>query len=345
MGTTGDNWDNYLYDTAIVIYAMLHYSKIYQRELDKGLLQELRFSISKSLNWMANHINDSKRGKDIALATFVYARNNHNLYNKTTTKFTKTKDLELLSSQIIRERELELARHIPVRKTIHVFSDLIENLGHTSGIEEKILNILPQEIHCLEETYSTWGDAANQSLHLAAYIRAINLLAKNTRSNTSLNIEPNNQLIIESLYAITAPNNYFANGSIYHDLYATNYFALCLIDIYNYWHDAEKTIATIYDELLSTTTEQARLSAERGEILRLAREKQALESKIVQTNSNRMRILWFVAICYIIYTSILTYIFLPVLFPSLQADQNISLVLAMTSVLAPLVIGFIRKTE
>lgn len=85
------------------------------------------------------------------------------------------------------------------------------------------------------------------------------------------------------------PTNRFENGSIFHDLYTTTYYAYALTKAVKYWRYAEGTVLDIYYDALQQVTTEGRMSVERQQIYEMNRFQYGLQEKVRQLEIQRQR--------------------------------------------------------
>jgi hypothetical protein len=192
---------------------------------------------------------------------------------------------------------------------------------------------------------SEWGSPPEQATQLLGYVSSAELLGEQTPTEE--------KIVIQGLYSLLTPWHLFEDGSIFHDLYATVYFANCLVAIHDSWLGS-RPIVEIYSNLLKG--HDLKISDERERVFNLAKESIELqhrnrrlteEIQAEKTKNRQLRRLWLVLV-FLILLSVLAAIWpLPQLgighftftYDPAQTDAFLTLVGLVIGATAALVTG------
>lgn len=158
-------------------------------------------------------------------------------------------------------------------------------------------------------------------------------------------------LVLANLYKSCASTQRFEDGSVFHDVYSTVYLAEMLVQVLRHFGPASREstrdnlIITLYDDALLAITAETRISQERRQIYLLQSDQQALKRQLDASEKKRKHGLWYASIFYVLYALILLGVILMHFLPKLQLDENVALIIAVASILMPLVYGFVREQD
>lgn len=351
------SWEEHPYDTALVTWALLAARREYGRNDQAGALtREMRRASKKSIGWLCEDLKNGHTKRDFSLSSEAYVlcallladrwfpREFRKLLRECSAGLGKNV-FGFLCEDILRKRRDRIARESPTQHTIYALSEILENPPHGVNYGSPILDILPQEVRCLEESQDKWRQPGSMALYLAAYIRATSLLNvanEDMGSGQRLHSSANRGIVLNTLHKIIK-DNWFADGSIFHDLHSTVYAIQCFIELLERWEDARKPLPQLYDSLFSEATETAKVSEERVRLLTLARDHELLRERYRRSELRRKRWLWYGAVIYTFYLAVALFMIVLRVLPRLQPYENILLVIAVVGLVIPWIVSAIRS--
>jgi hypothetical protein len=290
------HWDSVLYDTAVVTLALLSVRKAYGiNRLGAEWEDELKKITNTSVGWLCGQVRDIHSMKTIVsgnesvvLSALLFAeRHFHGEFNKLLQKCSEhvgKNVLDFLCDDLLSKEKPSEA----------IFA-LDEFYKHTSSesYKKRIRDILPKEVERLEPILSSGQETAGRALRLAEYIRTTGLLDlanKPVKHGDQPDTLANRRIVLQNLYNLTKPSTRFLDGSLYHTLYVTVYATRCYIEVCQRWKEVTRPVLDLYNALLSSATEGARVSEERKQMLALAHDNSILKDILLQ---NHRRDTWY----------------------------------------------------
>jgi hypothetical protein len=311
------DWDRRLFDTGIVLRALMQLQKTYYEQLDTP---EMSSTVEKGLRWLAHRVRkedgldwDTNGAVGQAIQAFssaaTMAKSEYRIVQgEYTNQDVPSSDLLLDTVRIILNRKLESEMHSPDvgeiqsqeksksmghwrwrdhQGVIRALNQVVETaVVYDADTEiEQIRTALRSGVYQLEQDIAKGTDHHGpRSSSLAAYIVSCACLKREGIDAT----EWNDSLVAHILHDQCRPDNRFVDGSIYLDLYATQYYSECLAKAIIHWPRANETVLKLNEDAIKGMTTAGKLTTERRQIYRMNRIVYELKRQLLRSE-NRVK--------------------------------------------------------
>jgi hypothetical protein len=283
IGKDSCNWDNILWDTAVVTRALVLYFANYQESANT---REMAGIIGKAIKWMNDALKNWEYERylctgDIAqvLRTFMCIETLPETAKRQVTELSPIAEADIIkiTRRILSEKEevqLVIPKGTNEGETTFKWTDqfasstvilsLVEVYSGYSPLPNEdrrnIADVLSKSVRGmeLEQQDGKWGLEGVTALTLSAYLRAFSVLADK--------IQPEHHLIFKCLRRLCDSSQRYDDGSIMHSTEYTIFFSCALNDLLKYWRLPnslmESNVLDIYDFMIwimptSSSTERA----------------------------------------------------------------------------------------
>ncbi len=311
------NWDRGLYDTAVVIRALLAYAQTMEDELGRDELLELA---SRGMIWLCQEVEGWEDERytlsigDLAEAlrtvllwqqilhmpfnTYLHKQgidNVHPVLDDFIVDYllrivgpTVGGSLQAESDSVEKE---PVGRDVGVHGIAEAIFSFVDyyNDRQNSGTGEqermtRIIQTIQQSVRFLEKEHvdGSWGLPDMTAYALTAYLQGHSIWER---------IKPEAHIVFKSIRWLCDDKQFFRDGSVLHSLNHTIYFAMALLQVCNQWLSSETLsimpVIDLYD--LMVWQMPARTSAERAQRLEIQGQLEQVEFR-VRNLENRLNV-------------------------------------------------------
>jgi hypothetical protein len=307
------SWDDRLYDTGAAVEGLaLVFSTFRTTFLRKtpSLSDDIERAVSAGLNWICAHIRNQQAIDAQSLDIYsrivrAFARVldiNRRSWRRVLSSWKRSIGndpldyvIEFLLSRSSTSTNDDSPEEINVeydpedrKDVIHSLACYLEYSKTNSKATRETSEQLGKELECLEkELLQGVASHPARSSAFRSYVLGVASYEKSTEVSKGQRVSHfNDRLVISLLNKQANQAQLFEDGSIYHDLYATESFVYLVLTLLRCWPRVDDPVVKLYNELLQRATKESQMSEERKQIYALKRNEQELRQQLRKSQRN-----------------------------------------------------------